>query len=79
MDKLMQREFWMPLLMAIAVMANDLFDLGMSEGTMTWAAGLVAGAVVSILIRKKVTGETEETRIRKAELKIEARKAKLDV
>lgn len=79
MDKLTQREFWMPLLMALVVMFNDLLDLGMSQETMMWASGLIAGAVVSILIRKSVAGETEETRIKKAELKIEARKAKLDI
>jgi len=52
MDKLRQREFWMPFFMAVVTMANDVFDLGMSEETLHWAAGMVAVAVAGLVVRK---------------------------
>ena len=55
MEKLKQREFWMPFFMAIITMANDVFDLGMSAETLQWAAGLVAVSVVGLVARKAVT------------------------
>jgi hypothetical protein len=57
MAKLLQREFWMPLFMALILMANDAWNLGMTEATMSWAAGLVVTAVIGLLARKKIMGE----------------------
>ena len=52
MEKLRQREFWMPMAMAMIMMLNDVFSLGMAEKTIEWAAGMVAVAVLGLVGRK---------------------------
>lgn len=60
MKKFFQREGLIPIATGLLIIANRVFDLGLTDKDVAYLAGLCATTVLGLLARKKVMGEGNE-------------------
>lgn len=66
--KLQEREFTMPILTEIIILANKVFSLGLDEKTILYLAATAAGGVVTLVTKKAIEAKQNATLPKQAAL-----------